>query len=195
MRNRGRLALVAAGVVSLGTSACWTQTSPAQLLDPRIAAARAISQKFGTELRAALEKALTDKGPAAAIGVCRDEAPRIAARLSAESGAAVARTSLRVRNPRNAPQPWQRADLEAFEKRLASGSKPDELEHFEARPNGGARYMKAIITQPLCLACHGEAIAPDVARALEADYPRDKATGFKVGDLRGAFSIEWPAGK
>ncbi len=54
--------------------------------------------------------------------------------------------------------------------------------------------MKEIITQPLCLVCHGETIAPAVREALVEHYPQDQAMGFKAGDLRDAFSVEWPGG-
>jgi hypothetical protein len=163
--------------------------------DPRVVAGRALSQQFGGELKSALERAMAEKGPPAAILVCKDEAPRIAARLSAEHGVTAGRTALRVRNPANTPQPWQRAGLESFERQLAAGAKADALELFELRPDGGARYMKAIVTAPLCVVCHGRNIAPEVQLALKDHYPRDRATGFRPGDLRGAFSIEWPAAK
>lgn len=53
----------------------------------------------------------------------------------------------------------------------------------------GFRYMKAIPTKGLCLTCHGEALTEPVKATLAELYPEDKATGFKVGDIRGAFSI------
>ncbi|MFC3215988.1 Tll0287-like domain-containing protein [Novosphingobium panipatense] len=53
------------------------------------------------------------------------------------------------------------------------------------------RYMRAIPTMPMCLACHGENIAPEVTAAIRANYPGDQATGFAPGQLRGAFSICW----
>ena len=49
--------------------------------------------------------------------------------------------------------------------------------------------MKAIPTAPLCLQCHGEAIAPPVAEKITKLYPEDKATGFREGDIRGAFVV------
>ena len=59
--------------------------------------------------------------------------------------------------------------------------------------DGGARFMAPIMTGPLCLTCHGAQLSPAVKAALAKDYPGDQATGFKAGDLRGAFSIVWPA--
>jgi hypothetical protein len=161
--------------------------------DPRIAKSRQLAQQFGATLKSALERAITERGPAAAIEVCRDEAPRIAAQLSAEHGARVARTALKVRNAGNTPQRWQTAELTTFQQQLEKGADAVTLEFFEPRPDGGARYLKAIVTAPLCTVCHGESLAPDVQAALKRHYPEDQATGFKVRDLRGAFSIEWPA--
>jgi hypothetical protein len=42
----------------------------------------------------------------------------------------------------------------------------------------------------MCLACHGESLEPAVAAKLAAAYPKDQATGFRAGDLRGAFWVE-----
>jgi hypothetical protein len=162
---------------------------------PRIVDGRSISRQFAADLKGALELALKEQGPVAAIAICRDEAPRIAAELSRKHEATVSRTSLKVRNIRNAPLPWQRAGLELFERNLDDGTSSDALEHFEFQADGSARYMKAIVAAPLCTVCHGESLSPEIRRALSEHYPEDLATGFKPGDLRGAFSIEWPAAR
>ncbi|HSD70126.1 MAG TPA: DUF3365 domain-containing protein, partial [Woeseiaceae bacterium] len=54
------------------------------------------------------------------------------------------------------------------------------------------RYMKAIPTGGLCLACHGSAIPDDVRGLLDDHYPHDRALGYEAGDMRGAFSVVWP---
>jgi hypothetical protein len=53
-------------------------------------------------------------------------------------------------------------------------------------------YVEPIGIKPLCLACHGEALAPDVAARIGELYPKDRATGFTEGDLRGVFWVEYP---
>ncbi len=150
-------------------------------------------QKFGGELMQALTSALQEGGPTRAIEVCRDKAPKIAERLSAESGAKVSRTSLKVRRESNAPEAWQREVLESFERRKTAGEDLAAVEYFETTDDGGARYMKPIVTQPLCIACHGTSLAPEVRKALAQHYPNDTATGFQVGDVRGAFVVVWPS--
>jgi hypothetical protein len=142
-------------------------------------------------LGARLTAALAADGPVGAIEVCSLEALEIARRLSAEAGAKVGRTSLKVRNPANAPDAAASAALERFE--VAWQREPSTPpEAFTVAAAGSARYMRAIPTQPLCLTCHGSALAPDVAAAIELRYPTDRATGFSVGSLRGAFIVEWP---
>ena len=54
------------------------------------------------------------------------------------------------------------------------------------------RYMKPLVVQPVCIACHGpkENIPAEVKAILEQRYPSDRATGFLVGDVRGAISVK-----
>ena len=157
---------------------------------------RAMSTELGTQLKTELTAALAQSGPSGAIEVCRVRAPEIAARLSLESGAKVSRTALRVRNPANAPDDLQRAVLEQFAADMASGKVGPPLEAAVEINRGGSverRYMRAIPTDAICLTCHGTELAPEVKAAIAKAYPEDQATGFSTGQLRGAFSVIWPA--
>ncbi len=161
--------------------------------DPRHVISRQISQRFMTELKSSLTQSMTRSGPTGSIQVCKATAPAIAKQLSEEYGAKVGRTSLKVRNPGNTADDWQRETLMSFETRRQAGEMPRDIETFEVMPGGPARFMKAIGTQPLCISCHGENIAPAIKQAILHEYPQDQATGFRVGDIRGAFSIDWPS--
>jgi len=157
---------------------------------------RQLAMQLGGQLKSELTKAIAEGGPIAAINVCYLRAPEIAAQLSQASGARVGRTALRVRNPSNAPDDLERSVLEQFATDLGSGPIDRPLEAvFEIRRGDAVerRYMRAIPTDALCLTCHGKTIAPDLAAAIARDYPKDQATGFEQGQLRGAFSVVWPA--
>ncbi len=158
--------------------------------DARLAQGRALSAQLGTQLKQTLQSAMADGGPVAAINACQLQAPGIAATLSTP-GVRVGRTALRVRNPDNAPNPAQVKILQDFEHRLSAGESAATLEQFDSAADGSARYMKAIVTQPLCTTCHGTALPPDVAAAVTQRYPDDAAVGFAPGSLRGAFVVEW----
>lgn len=153
---------------------------------------RAIAMRFMAKLREELLSAVAAGGPVNAIGVCREKAPEIGARHSRETGFRVGRTSLRVRNPRNAPDAWEAQILETFRERTTAGEAAAGLEHSEVVEQGGRRVFRQLLAIPmgeLCLGCHGESLAPEVQRAVGALYPEDRAVGFRLGEVRGAFTL------
>lgn len=157
---------------------------------------RQLVMQLGGQLKSELAQAIAEGGPSKAINVCYLRAPEIAAQLSQASGARVGRTSLRVRNPSNAPDDFERTVLEQFSADLGAGPVDRPLEAaFEIRRGDAVehRYMRAIPTDALCLTCHGESIVPELAAEIARSYPADQATGFQLGQLRGAFSVVWPA--
>jgi len=156
------------------------------------AEARAAVKAFAQSLKAALSAAIEEGGPKHAIGVCNIDAPQIAQRESAAFGGRVGRTSLKRRNPANAPDGWELDVLNDFEARKAAGEDVDGLEHVEVVEENGRRvlrYMKAIPTAGICVTCHGADLDPELAAVLDALYPTDQARGFAVGDIRGAFTV------
>ncbi len=185
------LVLVAFAAGAEGQAA---ETSPVERkdADPRLAESRALVAGFAESLLEALQQGLQNGGPLAAIPACRDLAPQLASDASRRAGAAVGRTSRRYRNPLNAPEPWQSVVLKTFEVQMATGV-AGVPEYFAVSEDGSARYMKAILLGPLCATCHGASLAAEVAAQLDADYPHDLARGYAVGDLRGAFTVYWPA--
>lgn len=159
---------------------------------PDAAEAKALVAKLQWTLQGELMGAMREGGPAKAIEVCRDRAPKVASEISRESGWTVARTALKVRNPKNAPDAWEKKVLEEFSARAAAGEDMAALEKSEVVEAAGIktfRFMKAIRTGEPCLACHGASMKPELAAKVKALYPEDQATGFAAGDLRGAFTL------
>lgn len=173
--------------------ACVAAATAAADAPDRAAVGRAVAGQFGAELRTALQDAMAAGGPIAAIKVCNEDAPRIAAAAAQASGATVGRTSLKLRNPDNRPDKHERAVLEEFAAAVAANPGAPPPERLDTLADGRVRFMSAIIVQPPCLACHGDALAPPVAAAIGALYPDDQARGYQAGELRGAFTITWPA--
>ena len=159
--------------------------------------ARKAVKEFATHLGGVLKTEMEARGPVAAITVCRDVAPTIASELSRKNGWKVSRVSLKVRNPLlGTPDAWEQKVLADFEQRLEKEN-PANMDYAEivTEPQGKYfRYMKAIPLQDVCLKCHGtdEVRAQPVKDALAAGYPHDKASGYTLGQLRGAFSIKRP---
>lgn len=187
------LSTLIAGAALIGTGA-----DAADDLAAREQAARSASGAFVQKLGGALKAEMQKGGPEQAILVCRDLAPQIAGELSLANGWKVTRVGTRVRNPLlGLADDWERKVLADFEARAAKGEKYPDMVFGEVVELGGARhyrFMKAIPTQEACLSCHGPAAKiPDGVKAkLAGVYPHDRATGYQVGELRGAVSVIQP---
>jgi Protein of unknown function (DUF3365) len=157
------------------------------------AEAAAIADRFQAELQGRLQQAMAAGGPVEAVRVCQVEAPAIAARLSRETGWQVRRIGTRVRNPLTGlPDAWERDQLVQLAARLAPGGElPSTGSQSVTEQGMEQRYLRAIAVGPLCLTCHGEtASQPQALReALQRAYPQDAATGYRLGELRGAFAV------
>lgn len=174
-------------------SADVARSDSAADLEPYAVKARAAVKAMGGALQTKLKEALAADGPIAAVQVCKTVAPEIAQEQSKAAGMTIRRTALKVRNPDNAPDALERKVLEDFTARLAAGADANTLEHVEEVAGDGktiVRYFKAIPTAAApCLVCHGSAVSGELKETIDKLYPSDQATGFKEGDLRGAFSV------
>lgn len=169
---------------------------PPATADDLTVAARATASDLIQRLGTVLKEEMAAGGSDNAIAVCRDIAPGLAGEVSRKTGARVSRVSLKTRNPLlGQPDAWEQQVLAEFDRQAAQGAKPETLERSEVvtEPEGRFfRYMKAIPVQPLCLSCHGttDSIADPVKARLAADYPHDRATGYSLGQIRGAVTIK-----
>jgi hypothetical protein len=176
----------AADAPPVGAQAVAPAAAPAEW-QPAIARADAAIEAFQRQLMARLTAAMKDGGPAAAVTVCRDEAPRVAAAVARDSGVALGRASDRLRNPVNVPPAWARAAVESAAGRPAAEVRPAT---FDLGDRVGV--LRPIVVREACTRCHGarEAIAPEVAKRLSREYPQDRAVGYASGDHRGFFWAE-----
>jgi hypothetical protein len=154
--------------------------SPAQLQWQRAERAR---DQLAQALLAELSQAMA-QGAEHAVAVCSERAPVLAGAVSAAEGVLISRTSLRLRNPRNAAPAWAQA-------RLAAGV--GEPACFLG-VDGQLAAMFPIRIAGACLQCHGpvESLGEPLRAALAGRYPEDRATGYADGDLRGWFVVEVP---
>ena len=181
-------------VIALGLTLSAATGFAADYSD-EIEASRETAKEFMQTLKKELQTSMQEGGPVNAISVCNLIAPGIANTYSARNGWEVGRTSLRLRNPNNAPDAWERSVLEAFEERKLRGEDPAQMEFYEVVGVNGdkqLRYMKAIPVSGPCLVCHGETLDSIVKTRLEKLYPDDQALGYREGDIRGAFTITQP---
>lgn len=184
------------GLILAAVCGCLPLPALADELGTYLGESRAAGLPFLRDLNAANQQAMAAGGPEAAINVCKELAPQMAGALSRRNGWKLTRVSLKARNPLlGTPDQWEQTVLQQYEERLAKGETPEALETAEIvnEANGKSfRYMKAIVLQQGCLACHGkpEQLSGGLKARLGQEYPYDKAIGYAPGQLRGALSIK-----
>ena len=154
-----------------------------------------ISNEAQQALISTLQKAIAEQGIGGAVEFCRAEALPITHEVGKKHKVTVKRVSLKNRNPSNSPSDVEKNLLEAYAYNVENNleNKPNIQKIDEGET---LLFTKAIvIPNGMCLNCHGEAgkeIAEETLTKIQTLYPEDQATGFKVGDLRGMWSIALP---
>jgi len=160
--------------------------------DDLAAEARGLAKELGGQLKQHLQAGMKGGGPLVAMDICNVQAPAIANAVGGSTGWKVGRTSLKARSEGNRPDEWEILALLDFEKAKDAGKDISKMENYTVVESANGRvfrYMKAIPTANVCLACHGETIKPEVLAKINQLYPMDQAVGFEAGDIRGAFTL------
>jgi hypothetical protein len=136
-----------------------------------------------------LTGALDRGGPAGAIKSCHIDVIGVIQRIGRQEGIAAGRTGDRLRLPTNAPKPWAAALVEA-----SAGRQARDVDGFAVDLGDTVGVLRPIAHRPVCASCHGAAdqLSPAVREALSVSYPRDRATGFTEGEIRGWYWVEMP---
>ncbi|MDN5202065.1 DUF3365 domain-containing protein [Fulvivirgaceae bacterium BMA10] len=154
----------------------------------------------GAEIAAMAQAALSKKlfevvsnqGTGKAIEYCNIAAYPILDSLSETHHAEIRRVSLKLRNPKDAPDELERQLLEAYEFNVEKGL--ELTENIQEIDDQYILFTKPIsIGSPMCLKCHGEVrkdISEEDHSIIRSLYPSDSATGYKLGDLRGIWSVK-----
>ncbi len=156
--------------------------------------------KTGQEVSAELLKTLGSNlqakmkagGPMAAAEFCTTQAYGLTESVDTKFGKDihVKRISLKERNPANGAQDDEKAVLESLDKLQKNGVvlPPYIVERVN---NETYKFYKPLtINKQVCLKCHGDIAGnKPLAQYLGTTYPHDKATGYKMGDIRGAIVV------
>jgi len=192
MKTRYLLLLVAA---SSGLGSCTKPpdagADATRVPDSRyIEDSRPIIESLQTALAAELGEAIRDGGPVEGIEVCSQMAQKLTEGVAEKYPQTdIRRTALRVRNPANAPDAHS---AEILERWTASTAATRQKPEPEIREEADAVILHfPIMTGSVCLDCHGDpdTFEPELSEKLSELYPRDEATGFAEGELRGAFRL------
>lgn len=186
MKTAAAIAVAAALLAACAPRAQQPAASDIQLARQ---AALSFEQQLKREITTRLER---DEDPVAVYMSYADHAPEWAREISNRLQLDFSRTALGVRNPANAPDDWERLQLETFNFLMDSGLDPDTFEVAEVVQEGEEivfRWLQPVRMLDTCLTCHGEAIDQRLKLLLAQEYPLDEAAGYAEGQIGGAYSV------
>lgn len=148
----------------------------------------AIGATFGALSKRLMQKIKTE-GTIPALQYCNLAALPLTDSLAKVHGLEIKRTSLQLRNPKNAPTDWEEKILRDYQNLLEKG----ELLSPQLQQLDNEKWALAapIQLQAPCLKCHGKNIEAALAKQLDQLYPEDQARNYETGDLRGIWSIKF----
>ncbi len=138
-----------------------------------------------------MKKNMKAGGPMKALDFCSQEAYNLTEKINKRlpKGVRIKRISVNFRNPTNKPEADEIVILNALEKlKDAKVILPKQIVQ-EVDTKTFKYYKPLVINNKVCLQCHGDIKNIDLKRAIEQRYPTDRATHYKMGDLRGAVVV------
>jgi len=145
------------------------------------------------KLKTVLVNEISLNGAVKAIDVCSVKAPAMAKAASEKTGWEIKRVSLKNRNPKGSADKWEKRAIRDFEQILAANSDAvmEKGEIVSMQGKQYFRYAKGLKTAKECLLCHGkeEIISIEIKEKLKEVYPKDRATGYDINQVRGIISV------
>jgi hypothetical protein len=176
-------------VAALGACTPEPETpDPGDLLVAR-QAALGFDVRYRMEILDRLER---DEDPVAVYMSYRDHVPGYAKDISERLGLEFSRVSARPRNPLNSADDWEREQLAQFEFWRETGRDPSVMESAAIVEEDGRklfRWMRPLVADEPCMACHGDEVDPRLLKLLAQEYPLDEATGYYDTEIIGAYSV------
>lgn len=137
-----------------------------------------------------LMNAINTGGTEYAVEFCNVEAIPLTDSMAGVMNASVKRVTDKTRNSKNLANNEEMAVIKTMKGEMINGKTPkSQMREI----NGKMVGYYAIITNQMCLNCHGKKdvnIEPKTYRKIRSLYPLDKATGYKINELRGVWVVE-----
>lgn len=166
-----------------------TLQSYSQLDTTYITRGNALAKISFETLSGELQKVMQHEGIDSALYYCNLHAYPITDSLSQVSSATIKRLTTKTRNPKNKADELASFMIKGFGNDLSEGK---AITPKLVLKDDSVLFFKPIITQPLCLTCHGtpgKEVAFSTDSTIQKLYPHDKAVGYKNNEVRGVWRI------
>ena len=168
--------------------------APAQVIKATERGKAIVAETFGL-LSTNLQSALASGGVSNALPFCSLAASPLTGSMAHKHGVRLRRFSHKPRNPAGKADAAELGLLGKFREQLAlTNLVPPIVTNLE--PGLVTFIAPIVLNNPMCLNCHGEPdkdIKPENLAIIRKLYPQDQAIGFHLGELRGAWRIDFPA--
>ncbi|GAA5520248.1 DUF3365 domain-containing protein [Aliifodinibius salicampi] len=159
-----------------------------------VEAAKEITTASFKTLSSNLQKAMSEGGVSNALEFCNIKAMPLTDSLASHYGIELQRASHQPRNPVNKADSLEMIAIKEYIRNIEQGRELKPVTY--TRENAIIYHAPIRIQGQLCLSCHGSPgtdISQSDVEIIQELYPEDMATGFEIGELRGIWSIQFPA--
>ena len=153
---------------------------------------KVVSKEAFRALSGKLRRALRSGGVKQAITTCKVQAPSVTTRIGQRYKVALSRVSHKPRNPKNKANSEERKIIQSYMTDLKAGKALQPV--VRKQKSTQTYYSPILLAMPVCLKCHGEVgkqIKTKDYAVIRRIYPKDKATQFKLGEVRGLWKVQF----
>ncbi len=151
-----------------------------------------IGLKYAMSTKAELGKNLMGtiqkKGTLAAVEFCNVKAYPITDSMAVVNNANIKRVSDKPRNPNNQANTLELNYINQFKTTVLANKEPKAI---VKETDGSVQFYYPIVTNTMCLQCHGKSVEPEVYKTIKALYPKDEAIGYMENEVRGIWRISF----
>ena len=179
-------------ILFIGLMSCTNKLSEAQK-EQFLAKGKEVAAFTAESMLKEVGKNMQQGGVVQAVPFCNVQASHLTQDISNHYGVTIKRTSLKLRNEKNAPNARELEILNQYQDLVAQKGELKPI--VEQNPDGSVQFYAPIKLMQKCTVCHGvvgETMTVQSDSIIKSLYPVDKAIGFKEGDLRGIWSITFP---
>ncbi|MFC5193774.1 DUF3365 domain-containing protein [Bizionia hallyeonensis] len=140
--------------------------------------------ELGKNLMGTIQK----KGTLAAVEFCNIKAYPLTDSMAVMHNANIKRVSDKPRNTNNQANSSELTYITKFKKDVAANLEPKAIIE---ETGDTVHFYYPIVTNTMCLQCHGKAVESEVYKSIKSLYPKDEAIGYIENEVRGIWSISF----
>lgn len=135
-----------------------------------------------------LMQAIQKEGTLGALTFCNEQAYPLTDSMAVVQNVKLKRVSDQPRNENNQANAEELKHIESYKNNVVNQELPEPI---VAESDTEVRVYYPILTNGMCLQCHGKPsnMEPSTLKELTVLYPKDKALGYDVNEVRGIWKV------